>query len=60
MGKSSNDFTSKKITKDLYFNKKKKTIFIFLPVVPSKTPLVGTVGQLKNIKQIQLLGSKKK
>ena len=60
MGKSSNDFTSKKINPDLYFNQKGNTIYVFARSWNQNTINSKTLGQLKNISQIQLLGSKQK
>jgi alpha-L-fucosidase len=59
-GKSDNDFTSKKTTPDLYFNTKKNCIYIFARSWHQKTISSKSLGTIKNIKQIQLLGSEEK
>ena len=59
-GKSDNDNTSKKIKSDLYFNQKENGIYVFARSWNQNTINSKVLGQLKNIKQIQLLGSKKK
>jgi alpha-L-fucosidase len=60
MGKSSNDFTSKKITSDLYFNQKENTIYVFARSWNQTSISSKTLAQLKNINQIQLVGNKHK
>lgn len=58
MGKSSNDFTSKKINSDLYFNKKGNNIYVFIRSWKENIINSKVLGQLKNIDKIELLGSK--
>jgi len=60
MGKSSNDFTSKKINPDLYFNQKGDAIYLFARSWNQNIITSTTLGQLKNINRIELLGSKTK
>jgi len=60
MGKSSNDFTSKKIAADLYFNQKEKNIYVFARSWTATTISSKSLAQVKNIKNISLLGSMKK
>lgn len=60
MGKSSNDFTSKQINQDLYFNQKGNNIYVFARSWNQSTINSKVLGQLKNIDEIQLLGSKQK
>ena len=59
-GKSDNDNTSKKINSDLYFNQKGNAIYVFARSWNQNTIKSKVLGQLKNIKQIELLGNKKK
>jgi alpha-L-fucosidase len=60
MGKSSNDFTSKKINPDLYFNQKGNNIYVFARSWTAATIASKSLAQIKNIKSISLLGSTEK
>jgi alpha-L-fucosidase len=60
MGKSSNDFTSKKINPDLYFNQKGNNIYVFARSWTTAAITSKTLAQIKNIKNISLLGSTEK
>lgn len=60
MGKSNNDFTSKQINPDLYFNQRGNTIYVFARSWIQNIIKSKVLGQLKNIKKIELLGSKQK
>ncbi|NQX38314.1 alpha-L-fucosidase [Pedobacter steynii] len=60
MGKSGNDFTSKKISPDLYFNQKGNHIYVFARSWTATEIVSETLGQIKNIKDITLPGSKEK
>ncbi|WP_316837292.1 alpha-L-fucosidase [Pedobacter nutrimenti] len=60
MGKSSNDFTSKKINPDLYFNQKENNIYVFARSWTAPAMASKSLAQIKNIKSIALLGSKEK
>ncbi|OXA76534.1 alpha-L-fucosidase [Flavobacterium aquidurense] len=58
MGKSSNDFTSKKINSDLYFNQKGDNIYVFARSWDQDIISSKVLGQIENIDKIQLLGSR--
>jgi alpha-L-fucosidase len=59
MGKSANDFTSKAIHPDLYFNKKDNAIYMFARSWDKPTINSAVLGQLKNIKNINFLETDK-
>lgn len=59
-GKSDNDYTSKGTSPDLYFNTKNDIIYVFARSWQHNTISSKALGTIKNIRQIELLGSKEK